>query len=705
MDYISLLRRYSFVFLILSAFLGAIAVGVVPAPAAPTGAYAPSEVSVTGGGIESALWSFDPYSKLWHFEIKAGASFYRMIIGVSEKTVDTDKGTYKVRPYTLTVDLSSVEYALPMKENEENPIYGYKFVDCGVRQVPYNVWVDFLSRLNPAGPVTYTVSQVLQSAATRDAYVSAYYDCQRLVSDVESGINSSLKTHFIFLSVEKRTETINLGPITIYSQDVYDPHYYGVVKYVVSSWKPKVSSELYPTGVVKVNLTNYTGETETAEITLHGPSDYSPSAGGVTGVAQLGNIGTIRYVGYISDTGDVYSGLGDPYIINYNGFLTVVDSSGVKDVSYASQLLDSYITTGMASKYLVSGALGLDNIVQKLGSYGMDRFYQESQQVRSQIQSDVSAVSQALDSAVNSSPWISYVRNVRDVPNTGVLLLVPPSGQPNFKILLAGDINAEWLGLEHLVAHGRLVDVPNEVNISRTGLVSVRFGVQNVSDVEGSFSWSIICGDYGILDAGYTQSVRPGETIYVTATGALPGITQYTKPMTISCTLTLKNGEGTVDDTAAVNARYVPDVVCPYVSPTCGEQNGISGIFSCTSPYAPAQFTPCLDGYTCQYDAQGNAQCVKGEGSKPGYFCEAGKICHYDQGQKVCESCGGGYTCQYVVGEGARCQCVDPTVCGETPPQPEGVVLISADVSKVPLWRFGAGLAALGSLLLWVMLV
>ena len=706
MDIVDRLRPFAVVFLGLSLFFAALALGVVPTPGAPTYSGTSSDFTATGGNITDASWSYNPYYGNWHFSISAGASYYQMVIQEKPVSVSTPDGTYKVDPYYLTVDLSNVKYALPMQQSV-TPVYYYTLVDCGRQPVPYNAWLDLASRVASffTAGLAHPLYDMFQSAQVKEAYQSAYQSCLSTVKNAASHISADNVSTYVIFSVDPDTsQSISLGSINL-TGPVYDPHFYGIIRYTLKAWQPKEIGSLYPVGTVTIDLQNSKGSKQSATVHLDG-SDYQGSQ--ATETASLGNIGTVHYVSYAPRTGDVYPSLDSPYVIQSpNGTYTVVSSSAISNLFAANSrfanLLSDY------SPYVVSSSVSFDSWLSHAGSYGVSDYASESQSVVTAFKNFISTYQNEFSSALNS-PWSKYVLNASDVPNTRYLLLKPVEGRANaFVINLSGDVNAQWIGLRLVVAHGKIVNLPSNVTASRSGVTSFTFGVQNITDESGSFTYTVNCGKYGTLASGTTSVVSPHSTVTVPVSGTLQGLSNYSKPATVQCTIVLKNSKGTVDDSAALYIKYTPDVVCVYTQPTCGTKNGVQGYYSCTSPYPPAVFHSCSSGEVCQMTETG-AACVAPKSSETntpkGDFCRGDQLCTYVNGKEVCQSCGNGYQCRYRSGEGAQCTCVDPAICGPHPTSsPSNVIVATAAPSKVELWRLGAGIAAVGSMLVLVVLI
>ena len=702
MDIVDRLRPFSVVFLGLALFFTAIAFGVMTLPASPTYTGSTSDFTASGGNITDASWSFNPYYKTWHFSIDAGASYYQLVIQQKPVSISTPDGTYKADPYYLTVDLSHVDYALPM-EPSVTPVYYYQFVDCGRQTVPYNAWIDLFTHL--LNPLTGSLYDMFQSAAVRSAYQSAYQSCLSTVQNAAAHISADNVSTFVLLSVDKDTsQTISVLGHDITSP-LYEPHFYGIIRYTLKAWQPKDIANIYPTGDVGITLQNAKGSRISATVKLPGPSLSSTS---YTATASLGDIGSIHYVSYASRIGDVYPSLSSPYVVlTPRGHYAVIQSSDVASLQAANSRFTSILLND--ADYIISTSSSFDSWLSRVGSHGLDQYVSEAHSVLSSVQTFVNTYQNEFNAALTNG-WKDYVINAADVPNTRYLLLKPVTGRANaFVIKLSGDVNAAWIGLRLVVAHGKIVNLPSSVSASRSGVTSFTFGVQNVSDQSGSFSYTVSCGQYGTLASGQTSVVSPHSTVTVPVSGVLQGISNYSKPVTVKCTITLANPKGGVDDTAAVYVNYKPDVVCIYTQPTCGTQNGQQGYYTCSSPYSPAAFHPCPEGQVCKTTPTG-AACVAPESSETntvrGDFCKGGDICSFVNGKEVCKSCGDGYQCRYTSGQGATCKCVDPAVCGPHPaPTPKDVIVAAATPSKTELWRLGAGIAAVGSLIIWVVLL
>ena len=708
MDMVSRLKPFSMVFLLLALVFGGIAAGVVPAPASATGEVTGkyADAHVTGGNIESAVWSFNPYTKKWHFEVIAGASVYQMVIQLPKQRVEGADGGYEVQPYTLTVDLSRMYYAIPMQREPTRVVYAYEFVDCGVQQVPYNAWQDLLSYTG--GGIGRFVYNLFQSGAVKDAYRSAYESCKAKVNGVASAMNAKYPESYVLLSADERTVDVSLPVVgTIGRVKVYDPHFYGVVRYQVDTWSPKTSAEMYPVGTVGVTISGAKGSaTATIALTDSSANVGLSDGGAVTASAQLPVAdGYIRYVGYLRSTGDVYH-LPDPWVINYKGRYVPVESSALVDYWGRAGQLDRAL---MTTKYLVGEYASFDEFVSKVGSYGLESYASESVSLREQVSADVKALQATLDDAVENSRWRQYVVDFDkkgDISSYALLLLRPVSSSaPAFKLVLSGDVDAEWLGLRPIPAKGDIIDYPREpVTVTRDGGVSFQFTVRNVADVDGSFDWSVTCGDYGILASGTTSVVRSGATVVVPVSGYLQGITDLSKEQRVSCKITVSNLLGEVTDSAMVYLQYKPEVVCQYGVPTCSTKDGQEGYYYCESPYEPAVFQPCPEGQVCEMTDEG-AKCVVSSKDKNVFtnaFCSGDQICYIVDGKKHCEACPKGGKCTYVRGEGAKCT---GGVTPPPPPPPHDTVYVSPSSGTQDLWRVGAAVAAVGSLLVWVVLI
>lgn len=708
-------RKFSAVFLVLALVFGGIAVGVVPPPASGVvGRY--TDVSVRGGNIESATWSFNPYNKTWHFEITAGASAYQMVVTFPKQRVKGADGAYDVDRYTLTVDLSGLYYALPMQRDPSRTVYRYAYVDCGRYDLPYVALQDLLSKvisvitLDPTWFVTSgTVTDYLTSARIREAFLEAYDECRATVESTVASMRGKDVEGIVLLSTDRVTQSVEVFGVKIYSVELEAPHYYGIIKYAVDTWTPKTAGSMYPVGNVKVNISGRNG-TASATIVLQ---DTSVPAGAdrVTASARLpvGN-GYIRYVGYVRSTGDVYH-LPDPWVLNYDGRYVTVSSSRLMDYYSVARRIDSYLAYGAAKDYVVESRQSFDRLLSRVGSRGLGAYADESRRVRDELRRLVDTAKNTLDDAVRTSPWSEHVVE-SDVASYGLLKLKPPSSRaPAFKLLLAGDIDAEWIGLRPVPARGKIVDFPRQkVTISRDGGVSFTFAVQNVGDVDGAFDWAVTCSGYGTLASGTTSVVRAGSTVTVPVHGYISGVRDLSKEQTVKCTIFLKNLFGQQMDSATVYLFYRPDVVCQYGVPTCGVKDGVSGYYYCVSPYRPAEFKPCPEGYVCEMTPEG-AKCVKqedgeardgGEDSLGGRnsFCRGNEICTVEDGRTTCRPCPEGQSCRYVRGEGARCVGGDGD--GGGPPSPDRGIRIAPEGGFAELWRVGAAVAALGSLLVWV---